>query len=53
MKFFHAGLMYRDDLAIEQNDLPPVVGWFTGLIPSYKDLMSLVPGLIPDRDNRW
>ena len=43
------GLMFRDDLVIEQEELPPVLGWFMGILPTYKDLMSLVPGLIPEQ----
>ena len=40
--------MFRDDLVVEQEDPPPIVGWFMGILPTYKDLMSLVPGLVPE-----
>lgn len=40
--------MYREDFVIEEEPVPPIIGWFMGIIPSYKDLMGLVPGLLPD-----
>ena len=42
------GLMFRDDLVVEQEEMPAIIVWILGILPTYKDLMSLVPGLIPD-----
>ena len=40
--------MFRDDLVVEQEEMPAIIVWILGILPTYKDLMSLVPGLIPD-----
>ena len=48
LSLFPKGLMFREDLIVESEQIPPVIGAVLGAIPSYEDLMALVPGLVPE-----